>query len=99
MLTAAPPIKRYAAFGPSRSAFGGSCTALTVSHDELDLAPFKVKVKTGGVAAGAQWPALGRQPPRPRFPQGGGSASAIPAIRTKYWAMFRTILRDAVRPN
>ena len=26
--------------------------ALTVFHDELDLAPFKVKVKTGGAAAG-----------------------------------------------
>lgn len=26
--------------------------ALTVFHDELDLAPFKVKVKTGGSAAG-----------------------------------------------
>ena len=27
-------------------------SALTVFHDELDLAPFKVKVKTGGGAAG-----------------------------------------------
>jgi len=27
-------------------------TALTVFHDELDLAPFKVKVKTGGGTAG-----------------------------------------------
>lgn len=27
-------------------------TALTVFHDELDLAPFKIKVKTGGGAAG-----------------------------------------------
>jgi PTH1 family peptidyl-tRNA hydrolase len=40
------------AIGDALRFFKLDTDALTVFHDELDLAPFKVKVKTGGGAAG-----------------------------------------------
>ena len=43
--------------------------ALTVFHDELDLAPFKVKVSVGGGPPGITGCARSTQP-RPRFPPG-----------------------------
>ena len=42
--------------------------ALTVFHDELDLAPFKVKVKRRRRHRRPQRPALDRRQPRPRVP-------------------------------
>jgi PTH1 family peptidyl-tRNA hydrolase len=39
-----------------------------VFHDELDLAPFKVKVKAGRRHRRAKRAALGRPVPRPRVP-------------------------------
>ena len=53
--------------------------ALTVFHDELDLAPFKVKVRVGGGACRPQRPALDRRHRSAPISAACASASAIPA--------------------
>jgi peptidyl-tRNA hydrolase, PTH1 family len=55
--------------------------ALTVFHDELDLAPMKVKVKLGGGTAGHNGLRSIDAHLGPDF-RGCGSGSAIPATRT-----------------
>ena len=51
--------------------------ALTVFHDELDLAPFKVKVKVGGGRLRPQRPALDRRRISAPISAASASASAI----------------------
>ena len=44
--------ERGRSIGEALRFFKGDVSVVTVFHDELDLAPFKVKVKTGGGTAG-----------------------------------------------
>ncbi len=65
--------------------------ALTVFHDELDLAPFKVKVKQGGGTAGHNGLSRSTSTSAP-ISAGCGSVSGIRGIRTVSLAMCWAII-------